>query len=213
MTQAYNLSQLANNLDSTGRLDATDGLVNAVPVANGGTGSANASGARSNLGLGSLATLNSINNDNWSGADLTPTNGGTGVSSLTGIAFGNGTSAFSAATAAQISAAIGGTYVQNATYASNGITSYSKAAGGYMVTGSGILIQWGQANIEGNTQQQVSFPIAFPNVCVSLSTGSDWQNSNGWAPCGGYPNNPSTCTLWNVAEPSNLTVWYMAIGY
>ena len=40
MTQAYNLSQLANNLNTTGQLDATDGLVNAVPVANGGTGAA-----------------------------------------------------------------------------------------------------------------------------------------------------------------------------
>jgi hypothetical protein len=40
MTQAFNLSQLANNLDSSGRLDAADGLVNAVPVANGGTGQA-----------------------------------------------------------------------------------------------------------------------------------------------------------------------------
>lgn len=53
MTQAYNLSQLANNLDSSGRLDATDGLVNAVPVANGGTGASTASGARSNLGAAS----------------------------------------------------------------------------------------------------------------------------------------------------------------
>lgn len=40
MTQAFNLSQLANNLDSSGRLDASDGLVNAVPVPNGGTGQA-----------------------------------------------------------------------------------------------------------------------------------------------------------------------------
>ena len=38
MTQAFNLSQLANNLNSSGQLDATDGLVNAVPVTNGGTG-------------------------------------------------------------------------------------------------------------------------------------------------------------------------------
>lgn len=38
MTQAFNLSQLANNLNSSGQLDATDGLVNAVPVVNGGTG-------------------------------------------------------------------------------------------------------------------------------------------------------------------------------
>ena len=51
MTQAYNLSQLANNLNSSGQLDATDGLVNAVPVGNGGTGASNASAARTNLGL------------------------------------------------------------------------------------------------------------------------------------------------------------------
>lgn len=51
MTQAYNLSQLANNLDSSGRLDATDGLVNAVPIVNGGTGAASADAARTNLGL------------------------------------------------------------------------------------------------------------------------------------------------------------------
>ena len=50
MTQAYNISQLANNLDSSGRLDATDGLVNAVPVVHGGTGASSASAARNNLG-------------------------------------------------------------------------------------------------------------------------------------------------------------------
>lgn len=51
MTQSFNLSQLANNLDSTGRLDASDGLVNAVPIANGGTGATSASAARTNLGV------------------------------------------------------------------------------------------------------------------------------------------------------------------
>lgn len=49
MTQAFNLSQLANNLNSAGQLDATDGLVNAVPVANGGTGASTAAAARTNL--------------------------------------------------------------------------------------------------------------------------------------------------------------------
>jgi hypothetical protein len=49
MTQSYNLSQLANNLTSAGLLDATDGLVNAVPIANGGTNATTASAARTNL--------------------------------------------------------------------------------------------------------------------------------------------------------------------
>jgi hypothetical protein len=49
MTQSFNLSQLANNLTSAGLLDASDGLVNAVPIANGGTGATTASAARTNL--------------------------------------------------------------------------------------------------------------------------------------------------------------------
>lgn len=50
MTQAFNLSQLANNLNTSGQLDATDGLVNAVPIANGGTNASTAAAARTNLG-------------------------------------------------------------------------------------------------------------------------------------------------------------------
>jgi microcystin-dependent protein len=69
MTQAYNLSQLANNLNSSGRLDATDGLVNAVPVANGGTGASTAAAARTNLDV--AASVFSVPSGGiilWSGA-------------------------------------------------------------------------------------------------------------------------------------------------
>lgn len=45
--------------------------------------------------------------------------GGTGVGTLTGIAYGNGTANFSAATAAQIVSAISTNYVANATYATS----------------------------------------------------------------------------------------------
>jgi hypothetical protein len=57
MTQAFNLSQLANNLNTSGQLDATDGLTGAVPVANGGTGLSTLTANNVILGNGTSAPL------------------------------------------------------------------------------------------------------------------------------------------------------------
>ena len=52
MTQAFNLSQLANNVNVSGQLNASAGLYNSVPVANGGTGRASVTSGNLLVGAG-----------------------------------------------------------------------------------------------------------------------------------------------------------------
>ena len=71
---------------------------------------------------------------------LSVSSGGTGVATLSGIAFGNGTGAFTAATASQIVSAIGAAAVQNASAATLATKASTLAAGGG--NGSGITFNW-----------------------------------------------------------------------
>lgn len=86
MTAAFNLSQLANNLNTSGQLDATDGLTGAVPVANGGTGSTtltanavlvgNGTSAVQTVAPGTSGNVLTSNGTTWTSA--TPASGGGG---------------------------------------------------------------------------------------------------------------------------------------
>lgn len=55
MTQAFNLSQLANFVNTSGQLNAATGLFNQVPVANGGTGKSSVTTGALLLGAGTSA--------------------------------------------------------------------------------------------------------------------------------------------------------------
>ena len=143
MTQAYNLSQLANNLNSSGQLDAQDGLVNAVPIANGGTGASNQATARGNLDV--------------------PSTSGSGATGTWNIAInGNATTATNAAnatTAATVSTTVSST--ATGTTQSNGDNSARLATTAYV---QNMSLGWGQ------TWQDVTASRVF-NTNYTNSTG------------------------------------------
>ena len=100
MTAAFNLSQLANNLNTSGQLDATDGLYGSLPVANGGTGKSTLTAASVLVGNGTSAisevaptasgTALVSNGSSWSGQYISRLNTTSGSAPIYGArAFGN----------------------------------------------------------------------------------------------------------------------------
>jgi hypothetical protein len=192
MTQAFNLSQLANNLDSSGRLDATDGLVNAVPVANGGTGASSADAARTNLSVptrtgGDASGTWSIN---ISGNANTATNAT------------NATNAINATNAGNASTVTNGVYTTNFTG-----SNQSLSANGYQKLPGGLIIQWGSFT---TNSAAANLPTPFPNAALSACATNVTSVAS--------VDNPvlavfSTTQIRFTQVGSNSVVNYIAIGY
>lgn len=87
------------------------------------------------------------------------------------------------------------------TWTSNSLTGYQKFS-------SGVIFQWGIA-VNGGSPQSVSFPIAFPHFCVSITATS--TPSNGTISTSNPNSSTTGFTLTNGAAGVN-TSW-MAIGY
>ena len=159
-------------------------------TAAGTSGQALISGGAGAPAFGTLAIGTA--NTNISGA-LTPTNGGTGVATLTGVAYGNGTSAFTAATAAQLTTAMGVASTSTNGYLSStdwNTFNGKQAAGTYVtsVTGTAPVVS------SGGTTPAISMAAATTSVSGYL-TSTDWTTFNNKSPAAGSSSITTTGTV------------------
>jgi hypothetical protein len=104
---------------SYGKIDLTTTVSGILPGANGGTSNGFFAVSGPSTSLKTFTFPNASATVLTTNDLVTVAQGGTGVGTLTGIAYGNGTSAFTAASAAQVVSVIGSTAVTNATNATN----------------------------------------------------------------------------------------------
>lgn len=156
---------------------------------------ASASSARTNLGLGSMATK--VDTDYLTAAAAVAKAGSTMTGPL--VLAANPTAALQAATKAYAD----GTSV--------------KSGSGYQVLPSGVIIQWGTfaANSSSSLSQIIALPIAFPTALVFADTSVDGANSSGtelaqldWTTSGRTTN--SQIAIFNNYVG---TCRFIAIGY
>jgi hypothetical protein len=98
---------------------------------------------------------------------LNVANGGTGVTTLTGLAYGNGTSAFTAATAAQVVAVISTTAVTNATNATNVAATAGSGATNYIHFSSSAT-----GNVAVNTNSALTYNYTNNALTAGINGGT-----------------------------------------
>ena len=137
-------------------------------------------------------------NTNISGA-LTPTNGGTGVATLSGIAFGNGTSAFTAASTAQVLAVVGtlpvangGTGLTAAGTSGNVLTSNGTAWTSSAPSAGGVTSLNGQTGAITETTLYAigSYVIGRPQNYTNYAVDTTIAGSSLYAWIGSYNSGP-----------------------
>ena len=122
----------ASTLGGTTTLSSADAVGNFTITVPAATGTMSIKDASDDATFRNITLTGAVLAGAWNGSTITVPYGGTGAVTLTGLVFGNGTSAMTAATAAQVVSVIGATFVTNATNATNATsaTTATNIAGG-----------------------------------------------------------------------------------
>ena len=164
-----------------------------LPIAHGGTGGHDPALARANLELKALSIKDTINNADWSGADLAVVNGGTGASDaavalanlggqpldadLTAIA-AIATQAFGRSLLALADAAGGRGLLQTIGVAYAGFGTNAIDIRLNLPDGSTLMIQGGYGTLAANTTGVVAYITPYSVPPVAICSGGSSQTSN-----------------------------------
>ncbi len=88
---------------------------------------------------------------------------------------------------------------------------FSLVGNGYTKLPNGLILQWGVNSVATDTNLVITFPLAFPNTCFSVSGSSMLNDLSNWEGIKVIATSAASFTAQNAIATANL-MW-IAVGY